>query len=161
MQVPRDVTIAVVEGEMPAVEAYAVRHGWRLDWQRDDLALFAEASHPADKTPMRWKADVASYRALPPIWSCFQGKTKENETSWAPRFPKGGTLPGGVQSIFHSSGVICAPFNRLAFAEHAGPHGDWGGSANWLSVRGTVRATNLAEMIAQIEAHLTCSPGWQ
>jgi hypothetical protein len=86
---------------------------------------------------------------------------KENETSWAPRFPKGGTLPGGVQSIFHSSGVICAPFNRLAFAEHAGPHGDWGGPANWLSVRRTVRATNLAEMIAQIEAHLTSSPGWQ
>lgn len=160
MQVPKDVTIAVVEGELPAAQAYAARHGWRLDWQAEQLIVLAEGSHPADKTPMRWKADVTSYRALPPIWSCFQGDVKNNEINWKPRFPKGGTLPGGVGSIFHSSGLICAPFNRLAYAEHSGPHKDWGGSAEWLNVRGKVRATTLAEMLAQIVVDLTCSPGW-
>lgn len=160
MEVPRDITIAVVAGELPAADAYAVRHGWRLNWEKEDLALFAEGIHPADKTPVRWKADVTSYRALPPVWSCFQGEIKEEKLAWKPRFPKGGTLPGGVGSIFHSAGLICAPFNRLAFAQHSGPHSDWGGPADWLKVRGKVRATTLAEMIAQIVVDLTYSPGW-
>jgi len=161
MQVSKDVTIAVVEGELPAAQAYTSRHGWRLDWQPEHLTLFADGHHPADKSPMRWKGDVNNYRALPPIWSCFHGEMKENELVWKPRFPKGGALPGGAASIFHSSGVICAPFNRLAYTEHSGPHSDWGGSANWLNVRGKVRATTLAEMLAQIVVDLTCSPGWQ
>jgi hypothetical protein len=66
-----------------------------------------------------------------------------------------------VGSIFHGSGVICAPFNRLAYGEHGGPHGDWGGPLSWLNVRGHVRATALADMLALIIAHLNYSPGWK
>lgn len=158
MTVPKDVTIAVVEDELAAADAYARRHGWSLTWRKDDLAVLLDGKHPADQSLMRWHADVAGYRAVPPAWSCFQG---DAQGAWKRRFPKGGALPGGISSIFHSSNVICAPFNRLAFKVHSGPHEDWGGPADWLNVRGKVRATVLAEMIAQIIVHLTYSPGWQ
>jgi hypothetical protein len=158
MTVPKDVTVAVVEDELAAADAYARRHGWSLAWLKDDLVLLLDGRHPADQSVIRWRADVAGYRAVPPAWSCFQ---RDEHGAFNSRFPKGGTVPGGVGSIFHSSGVICAPFNRLAFKEHSGPHGDWGGPADWLKVRGNVRATVLAEMIAQIVAHLKYSPGWK
>lgn len=36
--------------------------------------------------------------------------------------------------IMSSAGpVICVPFNRFAYANYQGPHGDWGGPDNWLS----------------------------
>ena len=157
MAVPKDVTIAVVEEEFPPADAYARRHGWTLTWLKDELVLLADGKHPADQRPLRLRGDLAGYRAVPPAWSCFQ---QEEKGDFRPRFPRGGNLPGGIGSIFHSAGVLCAPFNRLAFKEHSGPHDNWGGPADWLKVSGTVRATVLAEMIAQFLVHLNYSPGW-
>jgi len=159
MTVPKDVTIAVVEDELLAADAYARRHGWSLTWLKDDLVLLADGKHPADQSSMRWHAHLGGYRAFPPAWTCFQ--REEGKDAFKSRFPKAGSVPGGASSIFHSAGVICAPFNRLAFQEHSGPHADWGGPAQWMNVRGHVRATVLAEMLAQIIIHLKFSPGWQ
>jgi hypothetical protein len=158
MSVPKNVTIAVVEDELPAAQAYAQRHGWGLTWLRDQLVLLADGRHPADKTALRLHAALEDYRAFPPAWSCFQ---QDGNGAFQRRFPKGGALPQGAGSLFHPGGVLCAPFNRLAYKEHSGPHADWGGLANWLKVRGHVRATVLAEMLAQIILHLNYSPGWQ
>jgi hypothetical protein len=160
MTVPKDVTITVVEDELPAAEAYARRHGLSLTWLKDELILLVNGKHPADGGSIRWKADLSGYRAVPPIWLCFK---QDANGDYKPCIPKGGTLPGGVGSMFHNPATICAPFNRLAYKEHSasGPHGDWGGPANWLKVRGTVSATTLAGMLAQITAHLKYSPGWQ
>jgi hypothetical protein len=157
MTVPKDVTVAVVEDELQAANAYVRRHSWSITWQKEELAVLFNGKHPADDCLIRWRAEVADYRAMPPAWTCFQ---VDDQGATTPRFPKAGTVEGGVGSIFHPSGVICAPFNRLAFKVHAGPHDDWGGPADWLQVRGKVRATVLAEMIAQIVVHLKYSPGW-
>jgi hypothetical protein len=156
--VPKDVTIAVVEEELAAADAYARRQGWNLTWLKDDLVLLADGRHPADRSSIQWRANLVDYRALPPIWTCFQ---KEGENAFTSRFPKGGSLPAGGGSIFHPSSIICAPFNRLAFKEHSGPHGDWGGPANWMQVRASVTATVLGQMLALIVIHLNSSPGWQ
>jgi hypothetical protein len=160
MAEPRDVTIAVVEEELPAAHAHAGRHGWRLAWLPNDLLLHADGTHPADKSRMRLQGNLADYRALPPIWTCYE--LDANGTA-KPRFPKGGSVPGVGASMFIDPGVICAPFNRLAYAtpEYQGPHGNWGGPAKWLDVRGYVRATCLGEMLAQIILHLQSSPGWR
>lgn len=157
MTQPKDITIAVVEDELPAAEAHACRHGWSLTWLKDEQVLLADGKHPADKSFLRLHAALADYRALPPVWTCFQ---QDGKGAFHRRFPKGGSLPHGRGSLFHPSGVICAPFNRLAYKEHSGPHDNWGGPANWLQVRGTVRATVLGEMLAQILVDLNYSPGW-
>lgn len=157
MEISKDVTVAVVEDELPAADAYARRHGWNLTWRKEELAILADGRHPADQCGLRFHAELSNYRALPPAWSCLQ---QDQNGNFNRRFPKGATLPGGGNSIFLNEGVICAPFNRLAYKDHSGPHGDWGGPSNWLSVRGNVRATVIAEMLAQILVHLQCSPGW-
>jgi hypothetical protein len=154
--VPRDVTIAVVEEELAAMRAYGGRHGWTVDWRPVVLVLLADGTHP-DRSPVRLHADVAGYRAQPPAWRFIPPGSESPEPY---RFPKSESLPGGIGSIFHSSKVICAPFNRLAFKDHDGPHQDWGGPTAWLDVRGNVRANALAQMLAIITAHLHHSPGW-
>jgi hypothetical protein len=154
--VPRDVTIATVEAELPAMRAYADRHSWAIDWRPDSLLLLADGAHP-DGSPLRLHADVEGYRAQPPAWRVIPPAA---ETPDPYRFPQAGTLPGGIGSICHSSKVFCAPFNRLAYKVHSGPHDDWGGPTAWLNVRGQVRATTLADMLATIVSHLHHSPGW-
>ena len=52
--------------------------------------------------------------------------------------------------MFNTSCFICAPFNRLAYKIHGGPHQDWNGPEKWLDVCGHVGARTLAEMLAQI-----------
>jgi hypothetical protein len=155
--VPRDVTTAVVDGELPPMRAYGDRHGWKLDWRPDTLVLLADGIHP-DGSPVRFHVDVQGYRAQPPAWSVIP---PDAESPQPYRFPNGGQLPGGIGSIFHSKKVICAPFNRLAFKDHGGLHEDWGGPTAWLDVRGQVRATTLAEMLTVITAHMHYSPGWK
>ena len=156
--VPRDTTLAVVACELPGLQAYAQRHGWSVDWRPEPLVLILDGRHPADGSPVRLHADVTGYRAVPPGWRFI---SHDGEPPSATRAPKPGTLPGNIGSIFHANGIICAPFNRLAYAEHSGPHGDWGGPAKWLGVRGHVTAKELGQMLAQIVLHLKYSPGWQ
>lgn len=152
MTVPRSVTIATVEEELPAVTAYAQRHGWAVNWDTEQIQLTFDGKHPADATPIRIVAAVEGYKALPPAW------TFEDPAGKRSLFPKPGPV-NGKSSIFHSRRVICAPFNRLAYVQHSGPHSNWGGPENWLEVRGHIRATTLANMLASILGHLKASPG--
>lgn len=152
---PREVTIAVVEEELVAMRAYGSRHGWAINWLPENLVVLAEGRHP-DGSVICLHADVEAYKAQPPAWSVIPpGKT----TLEPYRFPSAGALPGGIGSICHSSKLFCAPFNRLAFKVHGGPHADWS-LASWLDVRGTVQANTLADMLAIIASHLHYSPGW-
>lgn len=155
--VPHEATKAVVEeAELRPAMAYAERHRWRLTWLPENLTLLADGSHP-DSSPVRLHADLAGYRAIPPAWTfTAPGSTVPREC----RFPAAGALPGGTGSIFHGKRLICAPFNRIAYSDHGGPHSDWKGPSLWLNVRGVVRATTLAEMLAVIICHLRYSPGW-
>lgn len=58
--------------------------------------------------------------------------------------------------------MICAPWNRLAYKEvnDKGPHDNWGGLTNWTDAApGYTKADTLADMLSQIELHLSVSPG--
>lgn len=150
------ITIATVEAELSAIRQYVERHGWQMTWDPQAMRLTFEGTHPGDGAPLRIVAELTGYRGLPPSWT-FEDPTDRKIKP----FPRPGKLRGGTGSIFHSSRRICAPFNRLAYKEHNGPHGDWGGPANWLQVKtnGHVRANRLADMLAVIVGHLSASPG--
>jgi len=156
MTVPKAVTVATVQEELAGIEGYASRHGWTVSWDPETLRLSFEGKHPNDSTPLRVVASVDGYKALPPIWTIEDptgGSAKQ------PFFPKPGTDAGVRQSMFIDKNVICAPFNRLAYKQHGGPHGDWGGPECWLDVKGHIRGTTLASMFASILSHLKASPG--
>ena len=62
--------------------------------------------------------------------------------------------PGGG-GYFHSSGRICAPWNRLAYkqVDAQGPHGDWQLST-WMTNPKTGGCTTLAAMALRIAVEL-------
>ena len=158
MTTPRDVTMAIIEDELPGIRAYAIRHSWTVEWRADSLSLVFGGQHPQDKTPVDIIAAVDGYRALAPGWTFNDPSSKRATPEF---FPRAGTLPNGRSSIFHSNRCICAPFNRLAYRVHGGPHSDWNGPEAWLEVRrpGEVHAVRIANMFAVILAHLAVSPG--
>lgn len=157
MSIPQSVTIATIDDELPTIKAYANRHGWKSNWDSDNLRIVFDGQHPKDNMQLRIIANIEEYRALPPVWTFEDPLEIYKGPSF---FPMAGAV-AGKSSIFHGSNTICAPFNRLAYKEYKGPHGDWGGPANWLNAGNTsqVRATKIADMFAIILGHLKESQG--
>ena len=156
--VPAVTTRAVVAGELAAVLAWTARRpGWTAEFDDDALVLRIGAIHPAAELLLWIEADLHGYRAVPPAWR-FLGPADQPEGT-AP-FPQPGTHPLIQGSIFHTNRVICAPWNRLAFQENGGPHGDWGALTEWTNAAaGYTKAGTLADMLSQIQLHLSASPG--
>lgn len=155
----QDTTI-IVEAELAAARAWALRHGVTLAWRADDLEVQATLTQPSSKETFYLVGRFADYRELPPIWTFTDAEWKAD-----PRldlFPSGGQTPFG-SSIFLNHGskpVICAHFSRLAYGAHDGPHQDWSDLASWLSIAGTnVTATTVADMLAAIHRDLQHSTG--
>jgi hypothetical protein len=150
--IPTVVTAAAVEAEFPAVTAWAARRpGWTVRLDATRLTLHADTVHPVTSQPIAITADLTSYPAVPPAWTI---------TGPGGAFPAAGQFPGVPGSIFHPNRVICAPWNRLAYGEHDGPHPDWAGQTNWTNIAaGFTKADTLADMLSQIALHLAASPG--
>lgn len=158
MLAPPAVTRAVLGHELPPAKAWAERHRWVLLFHDDSFRLDLRFIHPREEHGrVRLLGDLVGYKVVPPAWQFVDFETGEpSRSAW----PAPGSLPRVSSSIFHSSGVICAPFNRLAYKDHGGPHGDWSGAENWLAVRpAIVRATTIGEMLQVIALHLSVSPG--
>jgi hypothetical protein len=140
---------------MPAAAAFAERNGLRLDWDADNLRLRVTGlTQPGTNETFTLVGDFVGYRVIPPAWDLEDPDSGALGTQVAFPQPNGGP----IGSIFHSKPVICAPFNRLAYADASGPHsGDWGASTGWLTAgAGYVRATTVGDMIATVHLHL----GW-
>lgn len=157
--VPRHVTRVLVEAERPAVEAWASRNAWEVQFLPDLLVLNATVKHPTDGQLLWLTADLSGYRALPPAWRFVNAEGQETRNA----YPSPGSLPGGKSSIFHSKPVICAPFNRLSYKDAEGPHAnDWGDSVRWTRIQGDFATPKtLADMLMVIATHLTFSTGRQ
>jgi hypothetical protein len=153
--VPAAVTVAVLEKELPAAHRWAARHAWTLEAHLDALQLTAITHHPADRAELLLVGEFTGYRAIPPAWRFVDPATGQPSPH---AFPVPGPSPSG--SIFHSSLLmLCTPWNRLAYAEAGGPHGDWGAATGWLNARNYTQAQTIADMLATVESHLRSSPG--
>jgi hypothetical protein len=143
---------ATVEAELAGARAWATRHDWTMHWIPEDLVVRAATYHNPVHRLVEVVAICDSYRALPPAWRFVRPGSDESGGKW---FPSAG--PG---SIFHGNEVICAPWNRLAYKVHGGPHDDWNEPAAWLQVTGGITlAHTIADILAIIDSHLRQSPG--
>lgn len=88
------------------------------------------------------KVDCTNYPALPPAWRWFDPRSGQCDAPGAT--PKG-------SGYFHSNGVICAPWNRLAYKQQdpRGPHGDWT-IGQWKSNTRTGACKTLASMALKL-----------
>lgn len=95
-----------------------------------------------DKSQYWLQVDCTDYPALPPAWHWYSPATKILDQP--------SVTPKGA-GFLHSAGVICAPWNRLAYKKlnPNGPHDDWE-LANWMSNPKTGGCTTLAAMALRI-----------
>lgn len=156
--IPRDLTIALVEGvELEPARQWSRRAGVELTWNADALEIRAVFTQRATGEDFHLLGRLDGYKALPPAWTFCDERWG---TSNAKRnYPAAASMPG-IGSIFHPNPVICAPFNRLAYSAHGGPHGDWGGPEQWLKAAPTsAHADTLADMLALIGRDMNHSSG--
>jgi hypothetical protein len=110
-----------VEAEYSALEENARLMGWKLE--RTSPTSFI-LGLPASDGSWFWLNCIADkYSAEPPAWHWYNPQTKAlDDLKDTPK----------EAGFFHSNGVICAPWNRLAYktVDSRGPHDNWD-IGNW------------------------------
>jgi hypothetical protein len=159
--IPVEHTRTIVEEELKGASSWAARHGVEIDWLPQDLKLRVTLLQPETKAHFFLRGTFRDYRAFPPGWTF---SAENSETAGRPvDFPKGvATRFGASIFIMHNqTAVICVPFNRLAYADQGGPHGDWGGPANWLNA-GTsqIHAATIGDMLQAIHRDFSLTREW-
>ena len=130
-----------VEREIEAVEENAQLHGWpfeRVGPRRFRVTLTA---HNGDIYEVEVECDRFPVQPAAFHWRSQEtGRTDEPADSPAP------------YGFFHSTGRICAPWNRLASTD-GGPHREWV-QANWMQQEETKGTVTLAAMVARLHHEL-------
>lgn len=148
--------------EIDAAEAWAARLDYELTYDEQSLSLRLALSGPGGD-PYLLGGIFEDYPTLPPIWRFLHPESGEaigRAAFPAPAdpYPRGSPLiiDSGREGV-----VICAHFNRLAFAEEEGPHGDWGPLVNWQNPGASpyTYANTVADMLARIALETADSGG--
>jgi hypothetical protein len=134
-------TELIVAEELRHLQELAENEGWTVTALSSESFLLGVPRKNGGELWMRCEAD--QYPALPPIWRwCGPHGTMVDD----PRI-----IPVGGSSYFHSNGVLCAPWNRLAYPtiDSRGPHSDWT-IGDWKSNPQTRACTTFAAMASRI-----------
>ena len=130
--------------EMAPLKEIAGHKGWKLE--RHDAPEFVLGLPARDGSWFWLLCRCDRYAAIPPAWHWLNPETNEIDR------PKDTPTGGG---FFHDSGVICAPWNRLAYKSEGprGPHSDWT-IGNWRTNPKTGACKTLAAMALRIATEL-------
>lgn len=137
----------IVASQIEAVRQNAALHGWKFD--QLEPAVFSLSMPAKDGSWFTTLANCAGFAVTPPAWHWYNPETKTIDA--ACDTPQGG-------NFFHSVGVICAPWNRLAYkrVDGRGPHDNWD-IGNWMAVPETGGTRTLAAMAIRIGHELLTS----
>ncbi len=133
-------TELILEEQMAELTANADAMGWSVTYLR--AGRFVLGVPAKDNSILYWRCEPDGFAATPPAWH-WSDATGENIDT-----PK---VTGQGGQFFHSSGVVCAPWNRLAYKslDARGPHDDWS-IGDWLSNAKTRQCTTLAAMASRL-----------
>lgn len=109
-------TELLVAEELDPLREVAAARGWYFQLVDSTTFILRLPANDGSWVELLVKCD--SYPTLPPAWHFRNPDTGVLDSP--ADTPRGG-------AFFHSNGVICAPWNRLAYSAHwsRGPHGDW------------------------------------
>ena len=135
--------MAVAE-ELEPLRDLTQARGWTLKLL--DPTSFVLGLVAKDDEAYWLKVCCDQYPALPPAWHWYEPES--GQCGLAQATPKGA-------GYFHGNGVICAPWNRLAYRtqDPRGPHGDWM-IGDWRSNPRTGACKTLASMALKIACQL-------
>lgn len=115
------------------------------------LTLFA-SMFACDGEPYLLEVRCDDYKELPPLFEFIDPISFELGTRRA--------YPQATDSFFHSNLVICAPFNRKAYASYssAGPHSEWKLDSSWMTSKANntdwSNFSRLGDMLGAIDTRL-------
>jgi hypothetical protein len=137
-------TEIIVEEEGSHLREIASSRGWPLHLL--DSTTYVVSLPARDNTWFHLSIECDRYKEQPPAFNWYNPETEQKNHN--PDTPKG-------SGYFHGSGVICAPWNRLAYkqCDPRGPHRDWG-LANWITNPNTGQTTTLSAMVLRISVEL-------
>ena len=133
-----------VDEELSPLREIADLKGWELE--RRDPTTFILGLPARDRTWFWLMCRCEKYPGIPAAWHWFNAAVGSIDQS-------ADTPDGG--GFFHGSGVICAPWNLLAYKSEdpRGPHSDWA-VGDWRSNPKTGGCRTLAAMALRIAVEL-------
>lgn len=145
---PAETSAAIVEDELEGVRAWAERHGVPIEWHPETFELRLVLTQPSSGELFYLRGRFDDYPEVAPAWTFCSPEWADEGKRF---FPARASGPARMGTVMHPNGVICAPFNRLAYAAHGGPHKNWGGPAQWITPkRKAVFATKIGDMVQRI-----------
>ncbi|KWV60495.1 hypothetical protein AS156_29400 [Bradyrhizobium macuxiense] len=134
----------LVKAELDTLRENVGLMNWSLE-QIDDLT-FVLGLPAKDGVNCHLRVRCDGYAAMPPAWHWFNPAT--GRIDYRQDTPRGG-------NFLHGNGVICAPWNRLAYTtvDSRGPHSDWEIGA-WQLNPYTKACRNLSAMALRIAYEL-------
>ena len=130
-----------VAEELIPLMCVAVERGWGLRLVNEtEFVLTLPAK---DGSIVQLQVECDGYPVIPPAWHFCNPST--GQLDQRRDIPRGG-------GFFHGAGVICAPWNRLAYQPN-GPHNDWTIS-DWKSNPHTGAAKTLCAMALRVAVEL-------
>jgi hypothetical protein len=140
-------TELVIEEQLGQLREIATDREWQLEIL--DSVRFTIGLVARDGSDYYLLVDCDGFPSQPPAFHWYDPKSGALDVPAAT--PKG-------SDYLHSSGRICAPWNRLAYTQvdPKGPHGDWQ-FANWMTNRHTRETRTLAAMVLRIHRELRSS----
>lgn len=138
------VAILTVAEELAVLESNAANRGWPL--RRISDLQFHLGLPARDGSWFYLLVDCVDYAAVPPAWHWADatGDARDQLKD----------IPQG-SGFLHSNGVICAPWNRLAYTavDPRGPHGEWL-IGDWRNNSSTGKCKTLSAMALRIYVEL-------
>lgn len=149
MSVPVEVSLQTVQTELVAVAEYAAAAGLELDTgclSEHSLAFFIRLGN-RDGEQFYAEFHCEEYPLYPPTVEFVNKSRSERGT---PRlYPQG----------FHPTPCICMRYNRKAYGERGGPHGDWR-MLDWRLPTGNgIAIDTLALMVSDLHSKIRQSSG--
>jgi len=133
-------TELLVEVELAQLKENAQIMGWTVtELSGLDFVLGVPAN---DNSWLYVRCEPERHPTEPPAWRWCNAKGENTDKP---------EMTGVGGQFFHTNGVICAPWNRLAYksVDARGPHGDWS-IGNWMANDKTRQCRTLAAMASRI-----------
>ena len=149
MSIATETSLAVIRGELEAVAAYVSASGLELDCAglcSENLRFIVKFLNASD-VAFHVEFECVDYPLYPPVVEFVNaGRTQRGLRNL---YPQG----------FHTSPCICMRYNRKAYAERGGPHGDWR-LLDWRLPSGNgVGIDSLALMVSDLHSKIRHSNG--
>ena len=147
---PPAVTDAAICSELPGALAWAKRSQIVITTPTKQIIRMVLVQG-GEGEKFYLEGNFEDYKELPPVWRwCDESWTKHDGLYLSPK-PLDTPFGSSMFIPCNNIGIICAPFNRLAFKTHGGPHKDWGEPAQWMTAgRNYVYAVTIGDMLQSI-----------